>query len=950
MWFSFTACDNPEDAQETPPEIITAQTPVITSQPAGATVTINATPTLSVAASVSDGGELSYQWYSNSSASATGGTQINGAAAVSYSPPTDKPGTFHYFVEITNTILDNGDGGVKTAALRSNAATLIVNEQVINQVNAQTPVITSQPTGATVTVNAPYTLSVTASVSDGGALSYQWYSNSSASATGGTQINGAATASYIPPTDKPGTFHYFVEITNIILDNGDGGIKKASVRSGAATLIVNEQVINQVNAQTPVITNQPAGAAVTVNAPYTLSVTASVSDGGTLSYQWYSNSSASATGGTQISGAIFASYSPPTDKAGIFHYFVEITNTIPDNGDGGAKNAALRSNAATLTVNEQVINQINAQTPVITNQPAGAAITANAPYALSVTASVSDGGTLSYQWYSNSSASTSGGTPVTGAAAASYSPPTDKAGIFHYFVEITNTIPDNGDGGIKKASVRSNAATLTVNAEVSNELIKRVEFTGPTAIVNFSNLDNKNVYLVKINTSSSDISAANTGGVRSIFPKNENYDKQLSANGPDALPRMGHPAADAFSANPPPIDKKSNKSPDAPLASSVSSSVGETKQFWVESSYNNGNWVQRTATLSVQGAYGNIWVINDSITSGQAKAMSDKFDIIYPAGTNILGYEYGGGPGGNGGKDSDSKIQILVYNIGGNTLGYFWGKDYYDQSALDNAGLNLKTNIAEIFYINSSYVSSNLDLICSTQAHEFQHMINFNEKTVKRGLSPNTWYNEMLSMMTQDVIEGLIDITPAHQDSVIKSRIPLFLRYYTGSSFTNWYQNDSTGINYGKGYAFGAYLLRNYGGAALLKEILANNAADAASITAAIKTITGVEISFEEALRRFGETMIFSGAQKPAGLMTFDKTVTSNINNFTYTAHGFDIWNMSRSSGGLGPYLSDLGAIKMDSHSITVHQSAEWKDKSGSLSITLERPVNSNIEFYLMVK
>jgi hypothetical protein len=369
----------------------------------------------------------------------------------------------------------------------------------------------------------------------------------------------------------------------------------------------------------------------------------------------------------------------------------------------------------------------------------------------------------------------------------------------------------------------------------------------------------------------------------------------------------------------------------------------------VESSLNNGNWVQRTAKLEVQGQYANIWVVNNLIDYAKAKTLSDKFDKIYPAETNILGYEYGGGPGGNGGKDGDPKIQILVYDIGGNTLGYFWSKDFYDQLILNAVGY--KTNLAEIFYVNSSYANDRLDLICSTLAHELQHMINFNEKFVKKGKNSNAWYNEMLSMMTQDVIEGLIDITPSHQDHVIKSRMPQFLKDYSGSSFTTWYPSDaSAGINYGKGYAFGAYLLRNYGGAELLKAILANDAVDAASITAALKTITGGEISFEEALRRFGEAMIFSGAQKPAGVMTFDKTVESKINGYTYTAHGFDLWSMTRSGGGLGPYISDLGAKDMDGHSITVQQAPGWANKSGSLSITLEKPSNSNIEFFLMVK
>jgi formylglycine-generating enzyme required for sulfatase activity len=227
-----------------------------------------------------------------------------------------------------------------------------------------------------------------------------------------------------------------------------------------------------ITAETPVITSQPAGATITVNAPHALSVSARVSDGGALSYQWYSNSSASLDGGMPISGATSTYYSPPTDKAGIFYYFAIITNTIPNNRDGGIKTASVYSDVATLTVNSQVINQVNAQTPAITNQPASATITVNGTHTLSVSANVSDGGAISYQWYSNSSASAVGGTIISGAASASYRPPTDWAGIYHYFVEITNTIHDNGDGGAKTASVRSSVATLTVNANVNISLVR----------------------------------------------------------------------------------------------------------------------------------------------------------------------------------------------------------------------------------------------------------------------------------------------------------------------------------------------------------------------------------------------------------------------------------------------------------------------------------------------
>jgi O-glycosyl hydrolase len=64
--------------------------------------------------------------------------------------------------------------------------------------------------------------------------------------------------------------------------------------------------------------------------------------------------------------------------------------------------------------------------------------------ALTITASSSDGGTLSYQWYSNTTLSNSGGNLISGATAASYSPSVSAAtaGNYYYYAVVTNTNPD----------------------------------------------------------------------------------------------------------------------------------------------------------------------------------------------------------------------------------------------------------------------------------------------------------------------------------------------------------------------------------------------------------------------------------------------------------------------------------------------------------------------------
>ncbi len=61
--------------------------------------------------------------------------------------------------------------------------------------------------------------------------------------------------------------------------------------------------------------------------------------------------------------------------------------------------------------------------------------------ALSVIASAS--GTLSYQWYKNTSNSTSGGTVISGATSNSYTPDISTVGTSYYYCVVTNTVRDS---------------------------------------------------------------------------------------------------------------------------------------------------------------------------------------------------------------------------------------------------------------------------------------------------------------------------------------------------------------------------------------------------------------------------------------------------------------------------------------------------------------------------
>ena len=324
-----------------------AAIPIITVQPQGAEYYVDAQVVdLMVTALTSDGGTLSYQWYRNIRNNTQTGTKIEGADGANYSPPTYDSMLTYYYVIVTNTIGDNGDGGKKTATAVSKTAIIVVNEKS----NAIVPGINSQPQGAVYSVDAlAVNLTVTASTRDEGILSYQWYSNMNNNSTNGTPIQYANKAYYRPSTSNLGIMYYYVIVTNTIEDNGDGGNKVATTVSVTAKIEVN----NKINAEVPIITEHPKGAIYSTGQPLPdLTVTVSLpSDGGTLSYQWYKNTINSSEGGTPIPGETNIKYKPSNHTAGEMYYYAVVTNTISDNGDGGNKIAMMVSNIAEIVLN-----------------------------------------------------------------------------------------------------------------------------------------------------------------------------------------------------------------------------------------------------------------------------------------------------------------------------------------------------------------------------------------------------------------------------------------------------------------------------------------------------------------------------------------------------------------------------------------------------------------------
>ena len=308
----FSACSNSTDDEDDRIDGGGVQKPIIESISQSTTVLKETSLSLIVVAKSTDGGELSYQWYSASSADSEG-EKIAGATSASYSFISLSK-TNYYYVIVTNT----KDG--KSAEIKSSIITVSITEKAEEVSLPKTPVVTKQPEQTIKALkDGEVTLSVSASSPDGGALSYQWYRAADASANG-TAISSETAASCTIKADSEAYYYAIVMNTK----NG----QTASVASNRTHIVITDNPAEVVPPKAPVISVQPVGGTVKKGGTYMLSVTASVTDNGALSYQWYRVEDASVEG-VAIDSATAAGYALKADNVSAeAYYYVIVTNTL----------------------------------------------------------------------------------------------------------------------------------------------------------------------------------------------------------------------------------------------------------------------------------------------------------------------------------------------------------------------------------------------------------------------------------------------------------------------------------------------------------------------------------------------------------------------------------------------------------------------------------------------
>jgi hypothetical protein len=366
--------------------------PTISTQPiAGGTICVGGTPPAFSVAYTGGSGTATYQWYSNATNSNTGGAAIVGATLDTFSAPAlNTAGNYFYYATVSLT-------GAGCGSVSSNTTEVIVVDDAT--INGQPLTTNSVCEGAVIPALTFGTLNGT------GLSTYQWYSNTVNSNSGGLALPNETNATFVPPASATGTTYYYCLI------NFSGSGCNSTTTATSEVIVVPQ----------PSISTQPLSTQTICLDGIPNALTGAYSNGtGTPSFQWYSNATNTTTGGVLIPGATNDSYTPSGNAVGSQYYYLTVSLS------------GLSCNATTSASSEIVV----VADPVISTEPLtlDSLCVGGNPNQLQVTITGGTGVT-SYQWYSNINAQNTGGTAIPGETNATFTPPTSNApGDYFYYV------------------------------------------------------------------------------------------------------------------------------------------------------------------------------------------------------------------------------------------------------------------------------------------------------------------------------------------------------------------------------------------------------------------------------------------------------------------------------------------------------------------------------------
>ncbi|MDP1629260.1 MAG: hypothetical protein Q8L57_01425, partial [bacterium] len=254
--------------------------------------------------------------------------------------------------------------------------------------------------------------------------------------------------------------------------------------------------------------------------------------------------------------------------------------------------------------------------------------------------------------------------------------------------------------------------------------------------------------------------------------------------------------------------------------------LNETRAFFVDPTYDVSGRTQISATLRKisDNAY---WYIEDAVWnalestplanhSAALNSLAAEFDYqIYPKLREIFGSEW------NPGIDNDHRITVLFHDMKQDAGGYFSPNDEYPKERI----IEGSSNEREMIYLNIKYLLN--PRVKEFLAHEFQHLITFNQKVKIGGKDDDVWLNEARSEYTATYL--------GYEDNFIGSNLHKRKADFLAEpsdSLTEW-RNEKA--DYANVNLFGQYLADRFG-AAMMTKIIQSSKIGMESVNEALKT------------------------------------------------------------------------------------------------------------------
>lgn len=413
---------------------------------------------------------------------------------------------------------------------------------------------------------------------------------------------------------------------------------------------------------------------------------------------------------------------------------------------------------------------------------------------------------------------------------------------------ISQEEPDPYTNG-NRPSTKSSPDELTTNQVIELTIDQEVDL---------SSYAGKKAFLVVTNNSSQTKSPfLASSSVNTINEENANYNnstfkQRQIINIPFEDKRINYPLIQGK-----PVSARSLNA----SSTETTYTLGQTKTFYGYGEDDKLHPYGEDSVLKAVGTHCYVWYKKKSgisVTDTQLQKLADTFDSIYEKETYIFGDNYD--PNCNYSNlitcNTEQKVHLIVYDIyddysasqTGGVFGYFTSYDF------NKNGVSIEqSNECECLHLDSYFLQIAEGSMLSTIAHEFQHLLHFVNKGLKYSTSNNTsirysdtWFNEMMSMVCEDIMQTQLDL---EDDDSPKGRLNTFNSNYI-LGFEKWREGNDVYVSYANAYAFGAYLVRNFG-IDFIKELAQNDYVNKEAITQALIS-TGASVqSFDEAFENY---------------------------------------------------------------------------------------------------